>query len=71
MSRKLTRAEYAFYLNTQEIIERVKQRRRKHHKKNHNWNFQNPSYHIGSRSLLVLVKAGIPYEKAKEILGTL
>ena len=68
--RKLTKAEYAFYLNTQEIIERVKQRRRKHHKKNHNWNFMNPQYHAGSRSLLVLVKAGIPYEKAKEILGT-
>lgn len=69
--RKLSKAEYDFYLNTQEIIERVKQRRRKRHKKNHNWNFLNPTTSYGSCALRVLVKAGIPYEKAKEILGTL
>ena len=68
--RKLTRAEYAFYLNTQEIIERVKQRRRKRHKKNTNWNFLNPRTSYGSCGLRVLIKAGIPYEEAKKMLGT-
>lgn len=70
MSRKLTRAEYAFYINTQEIIERVKQRRRKRNLQKYTWNWTPPTVKDGNRSLLVLVKAGIPLEEAKKILGT-
>lgn len=71
--RKLSQIEKAFNNELEPHIIRNKERSHKRHLKNTLFDFkeqQRNRYRMsGSRSLIVLVKAGISYERAKEILG--
>lgn len=70
MSRKLTRAEYAFYINTQEIVQRVKEKRRNRRKNrslyNLRENYKQPVHYSGT--LVCLIKNGFTFEQALEML---
>lgn len=71
MSRKLTRAEYAFYINTQEIVQRVKERRRNRRKNrslyNLRENYKQPVHYSGT--LVCLIKNGFTLDEAIKMLG--
>ena len=71
MSRKLTRAEYAFYLNTKEIVHRVKERRRNRRKNrslyNLRENHKQPVHYSGS--VVCLIKHGFTLDEAIKMMG--
>lgn len=68
MSRKLTRAEYAFYLNTQEIVNRVKEKRRNRNKNRSLWSYHPPKPVKYSGSVVCLIKHGFTLDEALEML---
>ena len=68
MARKLSRAEYAFYINTQEIVQRVKEKRRNRRKNRSLWSYHPPKPVKYSGSLVCLIKNGFTFEEALKIL---
>ena len=70
MARKLSRAEYAFYLNTQEIVNRVKERRRNRNKNRSLYNLREarqPVHYSGT--LVCLIKHGFTLDEAIKMMG--
>ncbi len=71
--KKLTQIEKAFNNELEPHIIRNRERSHKRHLNNTLFDYKEQCKgrysHSGSRSLIVLIKAGISYERAKEILG--